>query len=56
MSADFSQAVRVAQDLADRATTAAAQLKPGSWESVQALALASIAQSAAVLAARSTAD
>jgi hypothetical protein len=38
------------QELADQAVEVAAKLKPGSWESVQALALASIAQSLAALA------
>jgi hypothetical protein len=40
-----------AKDLADQATAVAATLKPGSWDSVQALALASIAQSLAAMAA-----
>jgi hypothetical protein len=39
-----------AKDLADQATDIAAKLKPGSWDSVQALALASIAQSLAAMA------
>jgi hypothetical protein len=39
-----------AQELADQATDVAAKLKPGSWESVQALALVSIAQSLAAMA------
>jgi hypothetical protein len=39
-----------AQELADQATELAAKLKPGSWDSVQALALASIAQSLASMA------
>ena len=34
-----------AKGLADEATQVAAKLKPGSWEAVQALALASTAQS-----------
>ncbi len=34
-----------AKELADEATKVAAKLKPGTWEAVQALALASIAQS-----------
>ena len=41
-----------AQELADQATATAQKLKPGTWESVQALALASIAQSLAAVAAR----
>jgi hypothetical protein len=39
-----------AKDLADQATTLAEKLKPGTWEAVQALALASIAQSLAAMA------
>jgi hypothetical protein len=39
-----------AKELADQAADVAAKLKPGSWESVQALALTSIAQSLAVMA------
>ncbi len=39
-----------AQELADQAAEVATTLKPGTWESVQALALASIAQSLASLA------
>ena len=39
-----------AQELADQATEVAAKLKPGTWDSVQALALASIAQSLASIA------
>ena len=35
------------KELADQAADVAAKLKPGSWESVQALALVSIAQSLA---------
>ncbi len=34
-----------AKELADQATAVAQKLKPGTWEAVQALALASIAQS-----------
>jgi hypothetical protein len=41
-----------AQELADQATELAAKLKPGSWESVQAIALVSIAQSLASLVER----
>jgi hypothetical protein len=40
------------QELADAATDAASKLKAGTWDSVQALALASIAQSLAAMAAR----
>jgi hypothetical protein len=36
-----------AQELANQATEVAAKLKPGTWDAVQALALASIAQSLA---------
>ncbi len=43
-----------AQELANQATDVAAKLKPGSWESVQALALASIAHSLASMAADQT--
>lgn len=39
-----------AQELADQATDVAAKLKPGNWDAVQALALASIAQSLAAIA------
>ena len=39
-----------AQALADQATEIAEKLKPGTWEAVQALALASIAQSLAAIA------
>jgi len=39
-----------AQELADQAQEVAAKLKPGTWESVQALALVSIAQSLASMA------
>ena len=45
-----------AQELADRATEAMTKLKPGSWESVQAIALVSIAQSLASLADSRTRD
>lgn len=40
-----------AKELADQATELASRLKPGTWEAVQALALASIAQSLASVAA-----
>ena len=40
-----------AQELVDQATDVAGKLKPGTWESVQALALVSIAQSLASIAA-----
>jgi hypothetical protein len=39
-----------AQELANQAADVATKLKPGSWESVQALALVSIAQSLASMA------
>jgi hypothetical protein len=39
-----------AKELADKATVAAEKLKPGTWEAVQALALASIGQSLVALA------
>lgn len=43
-----------AQELADRAAEIAATLKPGSYDSVQALALVSIAQSLAEIAQHQT--
>lgn len=39
-----------AKELADKASEVAAKLKPGTWEAVQALALASIAHSLADMA------
>lgn len=39
-----------AKELADQAVSVAQKLKPGTWEAVQALALASIAQSLATMA------
>jgi hypothetical protein len=39
-----------AKELADQATDIAEKLKPGSWDSVQALALVSIAHSLAEMA------
>jgi hypothetical protein len=39
-----------AKELADQAAGIAEKLKPGSWDSVQALALVSIAQSLAEMA------
>jgi hypothetical protein len=39
-----------ARELADQAARLAEKLKPGTWESVQSLALVSIAQSLATLA------
>lgn len=42
-----------AKDLADQATTLAEKLRPGTWEAVQALALASIAQSLAAMSENS---
>lgn len=41
------------QELADQATTLAEKLKPGTWEAVQGLALASIAQSLAAMSENS---
>jgi hypothetical protein len=38
-----------AKELAEQATNLAEKLKPGTWEAVQALALASIAQSLATM-------
>ncbi|GAA4361647.1 hypothetical protein GCM10023145_38690 [Angustibacter luteus] len=38
-----------AKELAEQATKLAEKLKPGTWEAVQALALASIAQSLATM-------
>jgi hypothetical protein len=40
------------QQLADQAVDVAQKLKPGTWEAVQALALASIAQSLAAMASQ----
>ena len=56
MSADPQQPdrtteVRAAADLADQALAQVGRLKVGTWDSVQALALVSIAKSLAVLAA-----
>ncbi|WP_156400076.1 hypothetical protein [Phycicoccus sp. Soil748] len=45
-----------AKELANQATATAEKLKPGTWESVQALALASIAQSLVAMADRDAAD
>jgi len=39
-----------AKELADQATELASKLKPGTWDAVQALALASIAHSLAAMA------
>ena len=44
-----------AQELADQAAEVAAQLKPGTYDAVQALALVSIAQSLATIAGRAEA-
>ena len=41
-----------ARELADQAAEVAAKLKPGTWDSVQALALVSISQSLATIAER----
>ena len=45
-----------ASELANQAGEVAAKLKPGTWESVQAIALLSIAQSLATIAAQSSSD
>lgn len=50
MPASNDEIVRVAARLAQQATDTAAKLKPGTWDAVQALALASIAQSLTALA------
>ncbi len=42
--------VMTAKELAEQATNLAEKLKPGTWEAVQALALASIAQSLVTMA------
>jgi hypothetical protein len=49
---DLSGTLQSAQDHAAAALEVLGRLKTGSWESVQALALVSIAQSLLVLAAR----
>ena len=43
-SRTYRALLMTAKDLADQATTLAEKVKPGTWEAVQALALASIAQ------------
>ena len=45
-----------ARELANKASEVAANLKPGTWESVQAMALLSIAQSLATIAEQSGSD
>jgi hypothetical protein len=45
-----------AKELADQATALAEKLKPGTWEAVQALALASIAHSLAAMAGNDRQD
>lgn len=45
-----------AQQLADQAAELASKLKPGNWDAVQALALASIAQSLATIAQNQAQD
>ena len=52
MSIDEDAALRSAEELAEKAVAVANELKPGTWDAVQALALASLATSMAVLAAR----
>lgn len=42
---DLSQASRRAEDYAERAALAVTKLKPGTWESVLALATLSVAES-----------
>ncbi len=49
-------AAQDAADLARRADEVSAKLKAGTWDSVQALALVSIAKSLSVLAAAATSD
>jgi hypothetical protein len=46
-------AVQAAADFAQQASSAAAKLKPGTYDAIQALALVSIAHSLSVLAAHS---
>jgi hypothetical protein len=50
---DHQAAVAAAADFAERATSVADKLKPGTYDSVQALALVSIAHSLSVLAEHS---
>ena len=49
---DHRREAQAAADLADQASAQVGRLKVGTWDSVQALALVSIAKSLAVLAAR----
>ena len=53
MAIDHQAAVAAAADFAERATSVADKLKPGTYDSVQALALVSIAHSLSVLAEHS---
>lgn len=52
MQPSNDEQLRLAATLARQATDTAAKLKPGTWDAVQALALASIAQSLSAMAAR----
>jgi hypothetical protein len=53
VSIDHQAAVQAAADFAEQAASVAGKLKPGTYDSVQALALVSIAHSLSVLAEHS---
>ena len=53
MAIDHQASVQAAAELAQKAASVAEKLKPGSYDSVQALALVSIAHSLSVLAEHS---
>jgi hypothetical protein len=53
MTSNLEQQLQAARAHAEQAATTAAKLKPGTYDSVAALALTSIAHSLSVLAARS---
>ena len=52
MTGMTSPHITAAESFAEQAAAAAGKLKPGTWDAVQALALASIAHSLAALAER----
>jgi hypothetical protein len=54
MTASHEQALQTARQYAEQAASAAAKLKPGTYDSVAALALTSIAHSLSVLASPKT--
>ena len=56
MTSTPDQAVQAASEYAARAADIAGKLKPGTYDSVAALALTSIAHSLSVLAAKAAAD